>query len=196
MSVTDTVHQTSRIVTSRYASEAIERNLVEESYAKALGMRLRAIRQQQALSLQGVEEKSDGRWKAVVVGSYERGDRAITVRRLSELAQFYGVPVAELLPGADELAGGTEAPPKLVLDLERLQQLDLSEAVPLTRFAAKIQSMRGDYNGRVLTIRNDDLRTLSLIYDETTSQLAERLIDWGVLRHDPGRESADAQTFE
>ena len=48
-------------------------------YAKSLGARLRSIRQQQGLSLQGVEEKSNGRWKAVVVGSYERGDRAVTV---------------------------------------------------------------------------------------------------------------------
>ena len=39
-------------------------------YAKSLGARLRSIRQQQGLSLQGVEEKSNGRWKAVVVGSY------------------------------------------------------------------------------------------------------------------------------
>ena len=38
---------------------------------------LRSIRQQQGLSLHGVEEKSQGRWKAVVVGSYERGDRAV-----------------------------------------------------------------------------------------------------------------------
>ncbi len=160
-----------------------------DTYAKTLGMRLRAIRQQQALSLQGVEEKSGGRWKAVVVGSYERGDRAVTVQRLSELARFYGVPVAVLLPGGDELGGGAEAPPKLVLDLERLQLLDHGDAVPLARFAAKIQGMRGDYNGRVLTIRNDDLRTLSLIYDETMSQLAERLIDWGVLRPDRDKES-------
>ena len=57
-------------------------------YAKALGARLRAIRTQQGLSLHGVEEKSRGRWKAVVVGSYERGDRAVTVQKLSELAEF------------------------------------------------------------------------------------------------------------
>ncbi len=159
-----------------------------ETYAKTLGKRLRAIRQQQALSLQGVEEKSGGRWKAVVVGSYERGDRAVTVQRLSDLARFYGVPVAELLPGGEDLGAGAEAPPKLVLDLERLQQLDDGDAVPLARFTARIQSMRGDYNGRVLTIRNDDLCTLSLIYDESTDQLAERLIDWGVLRQDADKD--------
>src|SRR3954469_1271201 len=89
-------------------------------YAKALGARLRAIRTQQGLSLHGVEEKSRGRWKAVVVGSYERGDRAVTVQRLSELADFYGVPVSELLPEGSALASATEPAPRLVIDLEQL----------------------------------------------------------------------------
>src|SRR2546421_264541 len=81
------------------ASEAAVGTADEQAaYAKALGIRLRAIRTQQGLSLHGVEEKSRGRWKAVVVGSYERGDRAVTVQRLADLADFYGVPVAELLP--------------------------------------------------------------------------------------------------
>src|SRR3981081_2680554 len=61
-------------------------------YAKALGAKLRGIRQQQGLSLHGVEQKSGGRWKAVVVGSYERGDRAVTVQQLAEPAAFYCVP--------------------------------------------------------------------------------------------------------
>src|SRR6476660_5166546 len=80
-------------------------------YAKALGARLRAIRTQQGLSLHGVEEKSHGRWKAVVVGSYERGDRAVTVQRLSELADFYGVPVSELLPEGHATAAAGSRPP-------------------------------------------------------------------------------------
>src|SRR5204862_2719624 len=88
-------------------------------YARALGARLRAIRTQQGLSLHGVEEKSEGRWKAVVVGSYERGDRAVTVQRLAELADFYGVPISELLPDAVPAAAATEPPPRLVLDLEK-----------------------------------------------------------------------------
>ncbi|MEU0040735.1 hypothetical protein ABZ063_43895, partial [Streptomyces sp. NPDC006333] len=45
---------------------------MSSEYAKQLGAKLRAIRTQQGLSLHGVEEKSQGRWKAVVVGSYER----------------------------------------------------------------------------------------------------------------------------
>ncbi|TAK71150.1 MAG: transcriptional regulator [Actinomycetota bacterium] len=149
-------------------------------YAKALGSRLRAIRQQQGLSLHGVEERSDGRWKAVVVGSYERGDRAVTVQKLAELADFYGVPVSELLPDGSPNSAA-EPPPRLVIDLERLGQVPAEKAGPLARYAAAIQAQRGDYNGRILSIRQDDLRTLAVIYDEPPSMLADQLIAWGVL---------------
>ncbi|WP_271636820.1 helix-turn-helix domain-containing protein [Solicola gregarius] len=67
-------------------------------YAKAVGQRLRAIRQRHGLSLKGVEQRSRGRWKAVVVSSYERGDRSVSVQRLYELAEFYAVPITDLLP--------------------------------------------------------------------------------------------------
>jgi transcriptional regulator with XRE-family HTH domain len=150
-------------------------------YAKALGQRLRAIRMQQGLSLHGVEEKSQGRWKAVVVGSYERGDRAVTVQRLAELADFYGVPINELLPDGAPAAAATEPPPRLVLDLEKLGDIPADQSAPLARYTATIQSQRGDYNGRVLSIRQEDLRSLAVIYDETPSQLTEQLINWGVL---------------
>ena len=73
----------------------------DREYARSLGSRLRAVRSQQRLSLHGVERKSGGKWKAVVVGSYERGDRAVSVARLAELAEFYGVPISELLPNED-----------------------------------------------------------------------------------------------
>src|SRR5579875_1871690 len=147
-------------------------------YAKTLGARLRAIRTQQGLSLHGVEEKSRGRWKAVVVGSYERGDRSVTVQKLAELAEFYGVPVSELLPG--DSSPGVPAP-KLVIDLERMAQLPREKAGPLARYVATIQSQRGDYNGRVLSIRQEDLRSLAVIYDKSPADLTEELISWGVL---------------
>jgi hypothetical protein len=137
-------------------------------YAKALGGKLRAIRQQQGLSLHGVEQKSGGRWKAVVVGSYERGDRAVTVH------------VAELLPEG-RIPSGSEPATKIVINLERLQQLPADKVGPLARYAAAIQSQRGDYNGKVLSIRSEDLRSLSIIYDMTPGELTDQLIDWGVL---------------
>ncbi len=156
-------------------------------YAKALGAKLRAIRTQQGLSLHGVEDKSQGRWKAVVVGSYERGDRAVTVQRLSELADFYGVPVGELLPQGVAAGGGSEPAARIVIDLEQLQQVPADQAAPLARYTATIQSQRGDYNGRVLSIRHEDLRSLAIMYDESPGSLTEQLIGWGVLSPDARR---------
>ncbi len=66
-------------------------------YVKVLGARLRDVRPREGLSLQRVEQRSGGRWKAVVVSSYERGDRAVTAQKLAELARFYGVPMSELV---------------------------------------------------------------------------------------------------
>ncbi len=155
-------------------------------YARALGAKLRSVRNQQGLSLQGVEAKSKGTWKAVVVGSYERGDRAVTVQRLAELAEFYGVPLSELLPEPPS-AALVEPPPRLVIDLERLGQVPPDKAGPLARYAAAIQAQRGDYNGRILSIRQDDLRTLAVIYDESPGVLADQLITWGVLNPEARR---------
>ena len=142
-------------------------------YAKTLGARLRAIRTQQGLSLHGVEEKSRGRWKAVVVGSYERGDRSVTVQKL----------VSELLPG-DATPMPLVPTPKLVIDLERMGQLPKDKVGPLARYVATIQSQRGDYNGRVLSVRHEDLRSLAVIYDKSPADLTEELISWGVLDAD------------
>ena len=149
-------------------------------YGHSLGARLRSIRQQQGLSLQGVEEKSKGRWKAVVVGSYERGDRAVTVARLAQLAEFYDVPISELLP-QDSSVVTVEPTGKVVLDLETLARLPADEVGPLVRYAKAIQRQRGDYNGRVLSIRQDDLRAPAVVFDLSPPQLLDRLAGWGVV---------------
>lgn len=152
-------------------------------YQRRLGSRLRAIRQQQGLTLQQVEERSDGKWKAVVVGSYERGDRAVSVTKLHELSEFYNVPVSELLPKeGDAIATGSVTPTKVMLDLRRLSRADLDpELRPVSRFAHTIQLQRGDFNGNVLTIRGEDLRALSVIYGTSPDELVFRLEDEGVL---------------
>lgn len=152
-------------------------------YQKRLGARLRAIRQQQGLTLQQVEEVSGGRWKAVVVGSYERGDRAVSVAKLAELSEFYNVPVSELLPKEDHPSSSTaSATTKIMLDLRKLSRADLDpELRPVSRFAHTIQLQRGDFNGNVLTIRGEDLRALSVIYGTDPEDLVIRLEDEGVL---------------
>jgi transcriptional regulator with XRE-family HTH domain len=153
-------------------------------YAKALGARLRAIRQQQHLSLHGVERKSGGKWKAVVVGSYERGDRAVSVQRLAELADFYGVPVGDLLPPEESpFVSGSPSTPlsRIVLNLDKVGALTDGHADILQRFVGSIQRQRGATGARTMPVRHEDLRTLALMYDTGIDALTDRLVRWQVL---------------
>jgi transcriptional regulator with XRE-family HTH domain len=164
--------------------KAFEDAAANDGYAKVLGSRLRAVRMQQHLSLHGVERKSGGRWKAVVVGSYERGDRAVSVQRLSELAEFYGVPVGDLLPPEEAATpaerGGTPLS-RIVLNLDRVTDLSEGQSDILRRFANSIQRQRGEVGARTLSVRYEDLRTLALMYDTSIENLTERLVRWQVL---------------
>ena len=138
----------------------------ETTRQRELGVRLRRLRGQQGLSLAQVEARSDGRWKAVVVGAYERGDRAVTIGRLAGLAEFYGVPLAHLLPDGDERPADrpARATDGLLLDVLRLLRFtdDDGPVGAVARFAARIRYERGDIAGHLLTLREDDARTLAL----------------------------------
>ncbi len=157
----------------------------EVQHARWLGERLRHVRQQQGLSLHDVEDRSDGELKASVVGAYERGERTISITRLQRLAAFYRVPVSELLPpGADDAAIAAEpaaSRERVVIDLVALEQRRDEEPV-LLRYVDAIRSRRGDYNGRVLTVRGADLDTLAAILETGSSQLRMRLAEAGLLR--------------
>ena len=155
-------------------------------YQQALGERLRAVRTQQGLTLQEVEEKSDGEWKAVVVGSYERGDRAVSAAKLARLAQFYGIPIGELLPPINDMPvdlGETDADATpVMLDLNQLERTDVPGLAPVARFAEAIKRRRGDYNGRVITLRVDDLDTVAIAMGVRRDVLRQHLERRGILR--------------
>lgn len=148
--------------------------------ARLIGQRLRRIRRQQGMSLADVEQRSGGSWKAVVVGAYERGDRTVSLTRLAGLAEFYRVPLADLLP---RRLGPVEAPehPDVVLDLTKLDEPQDDATRAVARFADRIRSLRGDHNGRVLSLRGQDLQTLALTIGTDPDELQSTLTDQGVL---------------
>jgi transcriptional regulator with XRE-family HTH domain len=164
--------------------DAIEgaEQLGHDPTARLLGERLRWVRAQQGRSLQDVEDLSEGELKASVLGAYERGERAVSIPRLRVLAGFYGVPVAELLPVSDGVGRPTEEPVgHLVIDLAALERVRDQEPA-LARYVKAIQTRRGDWGGRVLTVRAADLDTLAAVADATPAALRERLARAGVVR--------------
>jgi len=156
---------------------------VTGSYSRKVGERLRAIRKQKRLSLQEVEAQSDFEFKASVLGAYERGERAISVPRLQRLARFYNVPVDQLLPELED--GGVPLSSRgeggsVTIDLRRLEDMEGPEATMLNRYLTMIQVQRQDFNGRMLTIRKDDLRAIACILGVPVDRAGGRLDDLGL----------------
>ncbi len=172
------------------------------AYARAVGARLRTMRKQMRLSLQAVEAMSEQEFKASVLGAYERGERAISVPRLQRLAKLYDVPVDQLLPPDDATmtrwgatgtteeivttsarranltASGTE---KVAIDLTKLHTVSGPERDLLRRFLSMIQVHRQDFNGRMITIRAEDVRAIACLFGVTPDSMGTRLDELGLL---------------
>ena len=159
-----------------------EESIDGEHYSLKVGERLRLVRRQKRMSLQEVEAESSHEFKASVLGAYERGERAISVPRLSRLAKFYEVPVGQLLPRGDGVVddSSTSLDQQVTIDLDRLARVPGAEAAVLGRFLAMIQGQRREFNGSSLTIRRDDLRTIACILDTGLEEIADRLDELGV----------------
>ncbi|MCU1354180.1 MAG: transcriptional regulator, family [Acidimicrobiales bacterium] len=159
-----------------------EVSAAEQAFSRSVGQRLRAIRQAQGLSLSDAEERSGGRWSASAIGAYERGFRTLSLPRLKSLADFYKVPVSVLLGEPQAMA----APPdrrKIVLDLEALERIDAS--APIRRFVRSIIEARGDFNGRILSLRHDDLKALCTLVGGDIPTGVAQLRGWGVMVDGP-----------
>jgi transcriptional regulator with XRE-family HTH domain len=166
------------------------------NYARRVGERLRNVRKQQRLSLQAVEAASSQEFRASVLGAYERGERAISVPRLQRLAKFYNVPVDQLLPrlagaepswGGDSDNRGWESDHKtddeetpITIDLTRLEVDPSPEKDLVARYLGMIQVQRQDFNGRVLTIRREDMRAIACLLETNVEGMRRRLEEMGL----------------
>jgi len=160
-----------------------EDDAVSAEYNVRVGERLRAIRRQKKLSLQEVEAVSHEEFKASVLGAYERGERSISLPRLRRLANFYDVPIEQLLPKEAQLDDGRSvaASTKLAIDLVKLATIDGAGFATLSRYLSMIQVQRGDFNGKVLTVRADDVRAIAVMLDVAIDDVRAHLEEIGVL---------------
>jgi len=135
--------------------------------------RLREIRKSKGWSLQDVEHQSNGKWKAVVIGSYERADRAISLKKAISLMQFYQVPITELFP---EITTQVTAR-SVSVNLNKLAESSETKSQILQRFTKSISNRRKDWNGQILTIRANDLQFLALQIEKNEADTLDWLIE-------------------
>jgi len=165
----------------------------DPGYPRRVGERLRDMRRQKGLSLQAVEAMSGKEFKASVLGAYERGERSISVPRLQRLAAIYNVPVDQLLPRVDtewapvidlsvtESSTAGRADGNVVVDLNQLEVIEGPERDLVRRYLRSIQVQRQDFNGRVLTIRAEDIEAIGRFFDLAPDAMRGRLESLGLL---------------
>jgi transcriptional regulator with XRE-family HTH domain len=158
--------------------ESIPEENRSENYLGSLA-RLRGLRLSAGLTLKQVEIKSRGLWKAVVVGSYERGNRHLSLLKAVELCEFYGADISAL---GQQLK--SDEPDRLIIDLHQLQKMrDLPDEVTIQtqRLATRIIARRADRNGSVLSLRGNDLETIEVGLGRNRQEVLDLLKRRGLL---------------
>ena len=132
-------------------------------FAELIGQAIRRARMEQGLSLYDVEARTRGRFKPSALGGYERGERAISLSRFCELAGVYGVPPDRLLAEAmrDIQPDGRQ---EIVIDLNRLSQLETDEVRAVAEWIHKVKTERRDYLSDVITLRSGDVEALAMAH--------------------------------
>ena len=134
---------------------------------KGFCLRLRTVREGKGLTLLDVEMNSNGQVTAVALGSYERGDRKMSLSKLFEIARIYNMPASEFLVDA----GAHIEPGRITVDLRKITQVPLSQSAMIVRVFKSIAQQRGDWNGEVLSVRASDLSNLHIFSGLSTHEI-------------------------
>lgn len=144
----------------------------------ALGLRMRETRKQYGWTRMDVERLSVGRWTATALGTYERGERAITAASLLALSDFYRVAVIDLMqPEEDPIASPIDG--ALIIDTRKLA--DSTRWPRLAQFVEAVQQARQGPRRRLVTLRRRDVPRLAAVHNHTPERFMSRLAKDGLI---------------
>ena len=132
-----------------------------------LNLRLRFLRESRNLTLVQAAALSQGAISAMALGSYERGDRAITAAKLVAISQMYGVPVQELFAAPDKAISSS----RITVDIRKVVGNGSELARRFSGVVSKIARLRSDWNGEVISLRSEDLKNLSTFSGFSTEEI-------------------------
>jgi transcriptional regulator with XRE-family HTH domain len=150
-----------------------------------ISAKLRTLRRARGWSLLDVERVSQGRIKAVVLGSYERGSRTLSVKRAIEIADLYEIPLSQLFTDkkftTDVNTGRKMFDLRIISNRAQVPNEYSERFTILARYTRSIVESRGDWNGEVLSLRSSDCTVLALILNIEITALMQWLDDQRVL---------------
>ena len=121
-------------------------------------IRLRRLRESRLLSLLEVEKLSQGSVTAISLGSYERGDRQVSVAKLIQIANVYQVPVTEFFTNPQ--LESTQI--SITIDIRKIIKSTDTQELKVIEVIRRIAKQRNDWNGEVMSLRSCDQAHLEL----------------------------------
>ena len=119
-------------------------------------------------------------WQSIGHDPRGLGERhAIVLQRLAhrQSRDASEIDLTDSAVAGDSERSSWDGADKITIDLTRFEGVDDDEARVLHRYVNTIQVQRQDFNGRMLTIRRDDLRAIAAAAGIDVDALVRRLDD-------------------
>jgi transcriptional regulator with XRE-family HTH domain len=145
-----------------------------QTQIETLQTRMRLIRESRHLTLTQAAKLSKGQITAIALGSYERGDRSVSARKLITIAKLYEVPVSELF----EASLNFMPDERISIDLRKILTTSNPIAQKITEVLRNIARMRGDWNGEVISLRAQDISNFQVFTGLSAEQIKQVIADY------------------
>ena len=145
-----------------------------QTQIETLNTRMRLIRESRHLTLVQAAKLSKGKISAIALGSYERGDRAVSAGKLITIANLYEVPISELF----EAPRNFMPEERISIDIRRILTTSNPAAQKITEVLRNIARTRGDWNGEVISLRGQDVNNFQVFTGLTTEQIQQVVNDY------------------
>jgi transcriptional regulator with XRE-family HTH domain len=145
-----------------------------QTQIETLQTRMRLIRESRHLTLTQAAKLSQGQITAIALGSYERGDRSVSARKLITIANLYEVPISELF----EPAHNFMPEERISIDLRKILTTSNPIAQKITEVLRNIARMRGDWNGEVISLRAQDISNFQVFTGLSAEQIKQVMADY------------------
>jgi transcriptional regulator with XRE-family HTH domain len=145
-----------------------------QTQIETLQTRMRLIRESRHLTLTQAAKLSKGQITAIALGSYERGDRSVSARKLITIANLYEVPVSELF----EASLNFMPDERISIDLRKILTTSSPIAQKITEVLRNIARMRGDWNGEVISLRAQDISNFQVFTGLSAEKIKQVIADY------------------
>jgi transcriptional regulator with XRE-family HTH domain len=135
---------------------------------------MRLIRESRHLTLIQAAKLSKGEISAIALGSYERGDRSVSARKLIAIATLYEVPISELFESPKKYL----AEERISIDIRKILMTSSPVAQKITAVIRNIARMRGDWNGEVISLRAHDINNFEVFTGLTCDEIQKVILEY------------------